>query len=172
MENWLFPQYFTKYFWDFWLRSESIDLWKITPDFYNNLSHFGGNVAASPLTPLGHFNITWKIKNTNWFILSWLHIKGKYFLISNCSKFNKALHFSGCEACPANLTPIIHLRIEWKTYSNRWLICAFTGKFYLLIPGDRKLAAVSNQKCSRTLVRQHLSDNTFSPTFLRQHLFA
>ena len=33
MENWLFSQFFTKYFLDFWLRSESIDLWKITPDF-------------------------------------------------------------------------------------------------------------------------------------------
>ena len=27
---------------DFWLLSESIDLWKITPDFYNNFSDFGG----------------------------------------------------------------------------------------------------------------------------------
>ena len=42
MENWLFSQFFTKYFLDFWLRSQSIDLWKITPDFYNNLSDFGG----------------------------------------------------------------------------------------------------------------------------------
>ena len=42
MENWLFSQFFTKYFLDSWLRSESIDLWKITPDFYNNFSGFGG----------------------------------------------------------------------------------------------------------------------------------
>ena len=42
MENWLFSQFFTKYFLDFWLRSESIDLWKITQDFYNNFSDFGG----------------------------------------------------------------------------------------------------------------------------------
>ena len=42
MENWVFSQFFTKYFLDFWLRSESIDLWKITPDFYNNFSDFGG----------------------------------------------------------------------------------------------------------------------------------
>ena len=42
MENWLFSQFFTKYFLDFWLHSETIDLWKITPDFYNNFSDFGG----------------------------------------------------------------------------------------------------------------------------------
>ena len=49
---------FTKYFLDFWLRSESIDLWKITPDFYNNLSDFGGGVLPpSPLrTPLHIYN--------------------------------------------------------------------------------------------------------------------
>ena len=46
-----FSQYFTRYFLDFWLRSESIDLWKITPDFYNNFSDFGGGVAASPPLP-------------------------------------------------------------------------------------------------------------------------
>ena len=34
--------FFTKYFWDFWLLSESIYPWKITPDFYNNFSDFGG----------------------------------------------------------------------------------------------------------------------------------
>ena len=34
--------FFTKYFLDFCLRSESIDLWKIKPDFYNNFSDFGG----------------------------------------------------------------------------------------------------------------------------------
>ena len=33
---------FTKYFVDFCLLSESIYLWKITPDFYNNFSDFGG----------------------------------------------------------------------------------------------------------------------------------
>ena len=38
---------FTKYFLAFWLRSESIDLWKIIPDFYNNFPDFGGgNVPA------------------------------------------------------------------------------------------------------------------------------
>ena len=44
---------FTQYFLDFWLRSESIDLWKITPNVYNNFSDFGGggDVPASPLLP-------------------------------------------------------------------------------------------------------------------------
>ena len=47
-----FSQFFTKYFSDFWLRSESIDLWKITPDFYNNLSYFeGGTFRRSPPPP-------------------------------------------------------------------------------------------------------------------------
>ena len=50
MENWFFSQSFTKYFLDFWLRSESIDLWKITPDLYNNFSDSGGgDVKAFPL---------------------------------------------------------------------------------------------------------------------------
>ena len=45
-----FSQILTKYFLDFWLRSESIDLWKITPDFYNNFSDFGrrGTFRRSP----------------------------------------------------------------------------------------------------------------------------
>ena len=52
MENWLFSQFLTKYFLDFWLRSESIDIWKITPDFYNNFSYFGGgDVPAFPPPP-------------------------------------------------------------------------------------------------------------------------
>ena len=44
---------FTKYFLDFWLRSENIDLLMITPDFYNNFSGFGGggNVPAFPPPP-------------------------------------------------------------------------------------------------------------------------
>ena len=48
-----FLQFFTKYFLDFWLRSESINLWKIRPDFYNNFSDFGGggNVPAFPHPP-------------------------------------------------------------------------------------------------------------------------
>ena len=40
---------FTKYFLDCSLRSESIDLWKITPDFYNNFSDFGGGGSPPPL---------------------------------------------------------------------------------------------------------------------------
>ena len=48
-----FSQFFPKYFLDFWLRSESIDLWKITSDFYNNFSDFGGGSSPLPLgTPL------------------------------------------------------------------------------------------------------------------------
>ena len=39
-------------FLDFWLRSESIDLWKITPDFYSNLSDFGGGRSGRPPPPL------------------------------------------------------------------------------------------------------------------------
>ena len=42
-------QFFTKYFLDFWLRSESIDLRKITPVFYNHFSDLGWGVA-SPLS--------------------------------------------------------------------------------------------------------------------------
>ena len=48
MENWLFSQFFTKYFLDFWLLSESIYLCKITPVFYNIFSVSGG-VATFPL---------------------------------------------------------------------------------------------------------------------------
>ena len=36
-----------KYLLDFLLRSEIIYLWKITPDFYNNFSDFGGGGAAT-----------------------------------------------------------------------------------------------------------------------------
>ena len=51
-ENWLFSQFSTKYFLEFWLRSESIYLWQITSDFYNNFSYFGGGgVPASPPLP-------------------------------------------------------------------------------------------------------------------------
>ena len=39
---------FTKYFLNFWLRSESIDLWKTTLDFYNNFSDFGGESSPPP----------------------------------------------------------------------------------------------------------------------------
>ena len=46
-----FSQFFTKYFLDFWLRSESIDLWKITPDFYNNFSGFGGGERSGVPPP-------------------------------------------------------------------------------------------------------------------------
>ena len=35
-----FFTFFTKYFFDFWLLSQSIYLWKIKPDFYNNFSDF------------------------------------------------------------------------------------------------------------------------------------
>ena len=52
MENWLFSQFFTKYFLDFLLRSESIYLWKITPDFYNKLSDFGGGTFRRSPPPL------------------------------------------------------------------------------------------------------------------------
>ena len=38
---------FTKYFLDFCLLTESIYLWKITPDFYNNFSDFGGGGKRS-----------------------------------------------------------------------------------------------------------------------------
>ena len=37
-----FSTFFTKYFLDFWLLSQSLYLSKITPDFYNNFSDFGG----------------------------------------------------------------------------------------------------------------------------------
>ena len=51
MENWLFDNDFTKYFLDFWFRTENIDLWKITPDFYNNISDFGGGSSVVPPPP-------------------------------------------------------------------------------------------------------------------------
>ena len=41
-------QFFTKYLLDFWLRSESMDLWKITPDFYNNFSDFAWGTFRRP----------------------------------------------------------------------------------------------------------------------------
>ena len=37
-----FSQFFRNIFLDFWLRSESIDLWKITPDFFNIFLRFRG----------------------------------------------------------------------------------------------------------------------------------
>ena len=47
-----FFTFVTKYFLDFWLPSESIDLWKITPDFYNNFSDFGeGERSGVPPLP-------------------------------------------------------------------------------------------------------------------------
>ena len=50
LEIWLFSQFFTKYFLDFWLRSESIDLWKVTPDFYFGVG--GGTFRRSPPLPM------------------------------------------------------------------------------------------------------------------------
>ena len=41
-----FSQFSTTYFFDFWRRSEGIDLWKIIPVFYNNFSDWGGGVPA------------------------------------------------------------------------------------------------------------------------------
>ena len=56
---------FSKYFLDFWLRSESIDLWKITPDFYNNFSDFGGwvNVPLPTLLLFGIFPVSMNISS-------------------------------------------------------------------------------------------------------------
>ena len=45
-----FSQFFTKYFLDFWLPSESTDLWKITPGFYN-FSDFGGGERSGVPPP-------------------------------------------------------------------------------------------------------------------------
>ena len=39
---WTFSQFFTKYFLEFCLLSESIDPWKITPDFTTNFPISGG----------------------------------------------------------------------------------------------------------------------------------
>ena len=46
--------FFTKYFLDFWLLSESRYRWKITPNFYNNfpISGGGGTFRRSPLPTL------------------------------------------------------------------------------------------------------------------------
>ena len=46
-ENWLFSQIFTKYFLECCLMSDSIYPWKITLDFYNNFSDFGGSGGSS-----------------------------------------------------------------------------------------------------------------------------
>ena len=43
---------FTRYFLDFLLLSESIYLWKIRPDFYNNFSDFGGGGRSGVPAPL------------------------------------------------------------------------------------------------------------------------
>ena len=54
---------------DFWLRAESIDLWKITLGFYNNFSDFDGgrgNVPAFPppdATDIQSKNLKVKIEN-------------------------------------------------------------------------------------------------------------
>ena len=50
--KWFFSQFSTKYFFAFCLLSESIYLWKITPDFYNNISDFGvGGTFRRPPPP-------------------------------------------------------------------------------------------------------------------------
>ena len=46
-----FSQFLTKYFLDFWLRSESIYIWKIRPDFYNNFPDFGGGGRSGVRPP-------------------------------------------------------------------------------------------------------------------------
>ena len=52
MENKLFSQFYTIYFLDFWLRSETIDIWKITLDFYNNFYDLGWRARSGvPLPP-------------------------------------------------------------------------------------------------------------------------
>ena len=61
----IFSQFFTKYFLDFCLLSESIYLWKITPDFYNNFSDFGGGAFRRPAPSRRYWihleNFSWKI---------------------------------------------------------------------------------------------------------------
>ena len=48
-----FFTFVTKYFLDFWLRSESIDVWKITLDLYNTFFRFRGGTfrRSSPPPP-------------------------------------------------------------------------------------------------------------------------
>ena len=76
MENWLF-HIFTKYFLDFWLLSESIYLWKIRPDFYNNFSDFGGGVRRPP----PHAIASWRVRFSN-------EENNKYVPLSNiCWRF-------------------------------------------------------------------------------------
>ena len=74
-----FSQFFIKYFLDFRLRSEGLDIWKITPDFYNNFSDFRGgvNVPAPPPLPTPLLNRRNYISVCRITLLGWLAI-GKF----------------------------------------------------------------------------------------------
>ena len=79
-----FSQFFTKYVLDFWLPSESIYLWNITPDFYNNCSDFcGRNVPAFLPPPLPTLLLKWSSGTWTHSLDKWtaLHIcKSKHYL--------------------------------------------------------------------------------------------
>ena len=49
--------------------------------------------------------------------MRWFHVTGKYFLINNCSKLNKALNLSICSACQANFTLInvVGIQSRWSS---------------------------------------------------------
>ena len=49
--NWVFSELFTKSFFYFWLRSESIDVSKIKPVFYNKFPDFGGGGGVPSSRP-------------------------------------------------------------------------------------------------------------------------
>ena len=99
MENWLI-HIFSKYFLDFWLLSESIYLWKITPDFYNNFSYFwerersGVPPLPTLLTSLGKFSKSSpencssnRINNFPLSGLNWVNIK-KFIFFLNWTSVN------------------------------------------------------------------------------------
>ena len=60
MENWLFSQFSTKYFFDFCQLSEIIYLWKLRPDFYNNSSDFGRGRSHVPPPTLLRSVSSWR----------------------------------------------------------------------------------------------------------------
>ena len=84
MKNSLF-HIFTKYFLDFWLRSESKYLCKIISDFYNNSSHIGEGMEPSgvslPLPTLLMICPIPTIKIETWKVFVYLQY------INKCSKF-------------------------------------------------------------------------------------
>ena len=128
MENWLFSQFFTKYFLEFCLLSESVYLSKIPPEFYNNFSDFGGGTFRTFLYTADaserYFDSGWNRSNARDF-----RLLAKMPNVMNPLKFsyckdpsNYQSNFQHCFSLEIQINLSIYLRAmnirdyEWENF--------------------------------------------------------